>query len=56
MSFQEYFFSVQSNLLAYSDGRTLLEISEIIGVSILETKETVKKLEKARLIKKIDLF
>ena len=47
---------IQSNLLAYSDGRTLLEISEIIGVSILETKETVKKLEKARLIKKIDLF
>ena len=44
---------IQSNLLAYSDGRSLLEISEIIGVSILETKETVLKLEKAGLIKKI---
>ena len=44
---------IQSNLLAYSDGRSLLEISEIIGVSILEIKETVLQLEKAGLIKKI---
>ena len=47
---------LQSNLLAYSDGRSLLEICEIIGVSILKTKETLKQLEKEGLLKKIDLF